>query len=811
MLSSRLKSWLTWQPQPAEMLGMMRPVKPWPVQMDRYTRGINNTHIDIHISPRFASRARSLVKDLVHHDVASNYWGESERQPRPEQIEEFRLAYCGLIEGAMKQRQQIPPADWVRLAQLSLLKFLLLLVPEQIHELRRSLETARDDHQSLEGGRRLEIHERLVMLAREEHAIAYRVYRRIFKTIEKLETMQLRKLRKSLIGVSWPLPREALFNVLLQLPNLLAEVDVMHHYPMLYIEEQGKSYLNNINRCITNVFHDYLPTWTRPSEQAAEASTKTGRRPLHITERLDQGGLRGFLETEIILRQMLSENEYKMPQYSWLDDSDNLAQFLGSSKFPLEGRATVQRDERLIKHWQHFSLAIREELYRRVNKMQLMSKIVASYWTPRLFQELSAQVPARVIYDYLTGQLTKRKILRRLAIVQREIDPGSVVKTLDFAASEIRQIGATARSEYIDRVLLDFLNLRRDLKLAYKTFQAMDEIRILTDDEEINLSRANGLLFEFQLPDEETAERRIRTHAILKADLRGSTRITAELRQKKLNPATHFSQNFFNPINKYLDDFGANKVFVEGDAVILSFMEYTDDASHWLCVANACGMASLILEVVKRQNLLNRRHGLPDLELGLGIAFCDEEPTFLYDEDRQITISPAINLADRLSSCSHSLRDAHFAREGRPFRVEVMLPARVADLPPNAKTEVLRYNINGVEMDQEAFSKLKTELVLQKLDIRVAGRAERFHVGRYPDRNGRLHWLVVRESPMHYWENDRRVDKTAAGRRFYEAIVDPSLITLIRSKMRGDKDGRATASAVSDSMATLPGRRRSGI
>jgi hypothetical protein len=140
-----------------------------------------------------------------------------------------------------------------------------------------------------------------------------------------------------------------------------------------------------------------------------------------------------------------------------------------------------------------------------------------------------------------------------------------------------------------------------------------------------------------------------------------------------------------------------------------------------------------------------------------------------------------------------------------------MLPARVADLPPKAKTEVLRYNINGVEMDQEAFSKLKTELVLQKLDIRVAGRAERFHVGRYPDRNGRLHWLVVRESPMHYWENDRRVDKTAAGRRFYEAIVDPSLITLIRSKMRGDKDGRATASAVSDSMATLPGRRRSGI
>jgi class 3 adenylate cyclase len=804
MLRSKLKNWLVWQPQPAELLSIMQPVKPWPVQIERYTRGIDNTHVDIYLSPRFATCARNLARAMVRYEVSSAYGLETESQPQVEQLDEFRNAYRGLIEGAMKQRQQMSPTDWVRLVQLSLLKFLLLLVPEQIHEFRRGLETARDHQQSLEGGRRLELHERLVMLAREEHSIAYRVYRRLFRLVEKLETLQLRKLRQSLIGVSWPVPREALFNVLLQLPNLLAEADVMHHYPIFYIEEKGKEYLDSLNRCVTEVFQDYLPTWTRLGDQGVGRSGD-GQQGWRITERLDQGGLGGFLETEIILRQLLCEDEYKKPQYSWLDDPGNLEQLLGSGKSLWEERLDGQRDERLIKHWQHFSQVISEELYQRVKKLNITQRIVASYWTPRIYQELSAQVPARLIYEYLTGQIVRRKVLRRLSGAQNKLDSALVAKTLDFAANEIRQLGEDTRREYIGRTLIDFLCLRRDLKLAYKTFAAMDEIRLLSDREEINLSRANGLLFEFKLSNEESGEKRIRNHAILKADLRGSTRITRELRMKKLNPATHFSQNFFNPINKYLEEFGAGKVFVEGDAVILSFLEYTGDANRWLCVAHACGMAYCILDVVNRQNILNHRHGLPNLELGLGIAFCDEEPTFLYDENRPIMISSAINLADRLSSCSHRLRDAPFTREGRPFRVEVMMPVSQEDLPSNAKTDVLRYNVNGVELNQEAFSKLKSELVLQRMDVKVAGRPERFHVGRYPDRSGRMHWLAVRESPMHYWENGQISDKTVPGTRFYEAVMDNTLMTLIRSRLR-----MSQATGMQAGRQALRGERGSG-
>jgi class 3 adenylate cyclase len=801
VLGSKLKGWLGW-PQPPELLGLMHPVKPWPLQMERYSRGIDNTHIDVSLSPRFAAQAGNLVRTMVHYDVTVHCWGSLEKQPSPRDLQGFRTSYRELQEGAMRQRQRLSTADWTRLAQLALLKLLLQLVPAKLQELRRSLESSRDAERALASGRRLEYHDRLVILAREEWAVAYRVYQRLFRLVTRLESGPLRRLRKSLLGVSWPVPREALFNALLQLPGLLAGEEMMHHYPILGMGESGIIYLDALNRCIVEVFRDYLPTWTQPGQRGVGegASQQGGGRALHIIDRLDQGGLRGFLETEIVLSQLLAAEEYKKPQYSWLDDPDNLALLLASDGDlgeELEGAAPHWY--RAGKHWRHFKHAVQEELVERLERTDITQRILASYWVPRLCQDLAGVVPARLIYEYLINRQGRRQLLRRLAADKQGLDITAVSRALDLAVGEIRQQSRASRRAYLMRILVDFLALRRDLKLAYKTFEAMDQIRICTDHDDISLSRANGLLYEFRMQDEQQEEQqRICCHTILKADVRGSTRITAELRAGRLNPATHFSQNFFNPINELLSDYGATKVFVEGDAVILSFLETSGDAQSSLSVARACGLAGRILEVVARQNVLNRRYGLPDLELGLGIAFADEEPTFLYDGDRPIMISPAINQADRLSSCAKVLRAAAFAQRGRPFRVEVLIPAEGSDATAGAKTDVLRYNVNGVELDEASFEKLKTELVLHRLDFPVSGKAERFHVGRYPDRRGRIQWLVVREAPVRVWDGGQISNRQAPGRRFYEVVVDATLLTLIRAKLRPSREDR------SDDVDTAP-------
>lgn len=790
-MRSKLKSWLSWQPHPTDFMALMQPVKRWPVQMDRYSRGIDNTRIDVNLDPQFAETATTLVRSMVRYDVASRYWSEAEGQPASTDLQKFRNAYRDLVEGAIKRKrlEDLAREDWVCLVQLSLLKFLLQLVPREIQALRRQLKAERDAEQALKSGRQLEHHERLVVLSREENAIVYRVYKRLFNLVDRVESTQLRKVGKSLIGASWSIPREVLFNPLLQLPDLFAEEAVMHHYPMLCIEENGQSYLSGINRCLIEVFTDYLPTWTQAqAAQGTDESESDDGGRFRLMDRLDQGGLRGFLETEIVLSHLLVEEEYKQPLYSWLDDPENLKLLLSEQLAPQLLRSAKHHDGRLTKHWRDFKRAIRDELIRHVEHLDIGQRIAASYWTPRIYQELSGHVPARLIYEYLIGKQPKRKMLQRLTVSQMEMHPARAAKTLEFAAGEIRQLSRAKRHQFIQRVLVDFLGLRRDLKLAFKTFEAMDQIRLHTDEDDINLSRANDLLYEFKLADEQTSEGRILHHVILKADVRGSSRITSELRAKKLNPATHFSQNLFNPINRLITDFGANKVFIEGDAVILSFLEYTNDTSSRLSVAHACGMGGQILELVNRQNIFNRRHGLPELELGLGIVFCDEPPTFLYDGDRQIMISPAINLADRLSSCARLLRSDEFAGGFKPFRVEVLLPAESAALPVASKADVVRYNVNGIELDQAAFNKLKHELVLQHMDLKVAGRAMRFHVGRYPDRSGRIQWLVVRESNMRLWKAGRILRNEARNRRFYEVLVEPSLVNRIRSMLRPGRD-----------------------
>ncbi len=140
--------------------------------------------------------------------------------------------------------------------------------------------------------------------------------------------------------------------------------------------------------------------------------------------------------------------------------------------------------------------------------------------------------------------------------------------------------------------------------------------------------------------------------------MRGSTAVTDELQAKGLNPASYFSVRFFNPINKILESYGANKVFIEGDAIILSFLEYEHTPQQWFAVARACGNARDMLKITSSNNRYSTQMGLPLLELGIGICYSQEAPRFLYDGDHPIMISSAIGLADRMSGCSWNLRAA---------------------------------------------------------------------------------------------------------------------------------------------------------
>ena len=89
-------------------------------------------------------------------------------------------------------------------------------------------------------------------------------------------------------------------------------------------------------------------------------------------------------------------------------------------------------------------------------------------------------------------------------------------------------------------------------------------------------------------------------HVVVKADVRGSTNITQDLLARGLNPATLFSLNFYEPVKRILDRYGAAKVFIEGDAMVLAIFETESNRSHQRAVSKACALARQILAIAAR-------------------------------------------------------------------------------------------------------------------------------------------------------------------------------------------------------------------
>ena len=212
----------------------------------------------------------------------------------------------------------------------------------------------------------------------------------------------------------------------------------------------------------------------------------------------------------------------------------------------------------------------------------------------------------------------------------------------------MEQMTAAKKKAYLIRFVNAFARYHRDKSNAELFLESFERIHLAGDEKVILLSRENNTLYEFLLPHEQAADKApIINHVVIKADVRGSTDITYQMNERGLNPASYFSLNFFDPISEILSEYDANKIFIEGDAIILSIFERKDTPSGWYGVARACGMALNMLIIIQRCNEKSRKYMLPILELGIGISYLEKAPAFLFDANSRIMISPAINHADR--------------------------------------------------------------------------------------------------------------------------------------------------------------------
>ncbi|MBT4255875.1 MAG: hypothetical protein HOD87_07445, partial [Gammaproteobacteria bacterium] len=423
-----------------------------------------------------------------------------------------------------------------------------------------------------------------------------------------------------------------------------------------------------------------------------------------------------------------------------------------------------------------------------LKSQKILPQLLASHYMRRSLNPLIMEfVDLKTVCQFLSGQIDAGKL-------QASISGGNAlnpeqIKSLEKLRSQIKEQVSKSDSADALKLLVDIGRYRQQLKYYRLAHRAFNRISLRTAEDELKLSQSAGTLYVIPTSSEiEEDQEKICHHAIMKADVRGSTTVTDELQNKGLNPASYFSMRFFNPINKILGTYGANKVFIEGDAIILSFLEYENTPQEWFSVARSCGYARDMLKIVGSNNRYSTQMGLPLLELGVGICYSNEAPRYLYDEDKSIMISGAIGLADRMSSCSWNLRES---MEKGLFNVDVL---RIAD-GENEKGEkgqhYVRYNVNGILVDEDGFQKLKEEMPLKSLQMKLNGKQYMFHVGQYPDANGRKKDLVIREGKVGIWRDSQVHEDPEATENYYEIVVNRKVLPLVLEAATGKQTATA--------------------
>jgi len=422
--------------------------------------------------------------------------------------------------------------------------------------------------------------------------------------------------------------------------------------------------------------------------------------------------------------------------------------------------------------------------YKQIHAIKMMTGIVASFEMQQIYGDYCPPLNPLEVLKYFVSPKERNEIAGKLKRLKGPDGKTSNLKPLLNAVKNQKKIKAETKRLYLIRYLKGIAQYNRDLQNYKILKEAMDWINLTDDKKTLRLSRINNTLYEFLHSSEQTdVEKPVTNHVILKTDVRGSTDITHQIKERGLNPASYFSFNFFNPITEMLSEYGAKKVFIEGDAIILSIFEKEDTPKGWYAVARACGLAINMLMITQRYNAKSKKHRFPILEQGIGICYRNTPPTYLFDGDNQIMISPAINLADRLSGCTKSLRKK-FAEQKLPFNLYVFQTSPDEDMNGTSDNLLSRYNVNGIELNQEGFDKLKQEINLQKIRCHAPNiQDEKFvvYTGTFPTISGKYQRLVIRESEIPMISNDTQEVIRMTNRKYYEVCTNRRLYEFIKN------------------------------
>lgn len=471
-----LKDYFYWWPEIEVFTAPLRHKLPFDLLLSKFPRGIDNTRIDVVLSSEFTQKARLMVKGAMLHDVTENYWGEAPPPPDTREMQLLWESYTGMMELAVDRARKNAGIELIQLLQFSVVKFFLQVIDDELQDLRNKLQLERSRASQQSSALSVQLHERVVILAKQESAIKYRLSRRLFRELLKLETVRLGKLRKSVLGRTWQVPKILLFNPMLQLPTLEADEQLMKHYPLACTTHQEGRGFDAVNRLLVGLFSRFLPAWAWPLEGYEEQKTgDEGIGSTAILYRNEIGGTATQADVALLLGRSLQREEFHKGLTSWLDAPENIDRFIYSVK-PGGVAGNKQNDQpasayRKSPRWPRFHARMIRALLKQFSKCGLEREIIASHVAPEVYQDLEGRLPVRLICQYLAGDIKKKNLQRKLSGMPGVDNPLQVMKVMELAHNAIRTMPVATRRQRVFSFARHFAIFRRDLKLAHQPLQ----------------------------------------------------------------------------------------------------------------------------------------------------------------------------------------------------------------------------------------------------------------------------------------------------------------------------------------------------
>lgn len=736
---------------------------PLHISLENLRRGVDNYHVDVRMSPKFAADVRRLATTLLQDAMAQSPQSRDTSVFNP-----LRASYLDVMTGLIHRVKTDLSVDDVRLLEFALLKFILSTTQSLLDTAIDELKASSTESQERSSANTLSTNQKLFWLQRNYDSLLLAVNSQIFTQLERVETRQLGDIRQQFLPLQEHKALDLRLNPMLFTSDPSASAFLIDQYRLWGGDTEDAGF-NALNAAVESLLQADLPELAMTPLMVSASGTP---------ELYDDLG--GLFQTQKFMGMAVDSQRTLHEDFCWLDSPDNLALLLDIEKQE-DALRTLRKDAGLGAWWRARGQVKKrsktvQSLAKTLQKRGLFRLLIASRHVRRLWSAvLAEQTEGKLLCQYLAGQIDLKKLQSRSQAAKPFTE--AQLKQFSDAIAQIKQEEGPRKLESTLSIVQDISLFRRHLKYYRLAHRAFNRLRILRKEDEIKLSREAGTLYALLTANEQQDdEDRIVHHAIIKADVRGSTTVTEELQNKDLNPASYFSLRFFSPINALLPVYGANKVFIEGDAVILSLLEYEQRPQQWFAVARACGLAKAMLSVVEANNRYSEQMGLPKLELGIGLCYADAAPLYLYDEDKPIMISGAIGKADRLSSCTWKLRKL---LQGGVFNVEVFALDHGESDRGEKGQNTIRYNVNGILLDAVGFEKLQQEIILKRLTVKINGKPVILHVGKYPDVAGKMHDLVIREGQIGLWRNESPVEDHVSEERFFEVVTNRKLIAQI--------------------------------